>query len=146
MWKSIRIITNYAYAGNGNDGGGGVFVEGVRVELGAKVEKVIEGLRRWLIIADPGIGYSKHLNGNLEVFREAVQIVEDVQIGDGKVLFNIISFYRFWRYVFCPSPWTEAKDRSWVTAAAVQQNPLIVRVHDVREMMDVIHVTDAIWF
>ena len=45
---------------------------------------------------------------------------------------------------------TKAKDRSWATSAAVstsvQQNPLIVRVHDVREMMDVVHVTDAIWF
>jgi len=36
-----------------------------------------------------------------------------------------------------------------VTAAAVstvQQGALIVHVHDVREMMDVVHVTDAIWF
>lgn len=45
---------------------------------------------------------------------------------------------------------TKAQDRSWATAAAVstsvQQNPLIVRVHDVREMIDVVHVTDAIWF
>lgn len=84
-----KDYTNYAYAGNGNDG---IFVEGVRVELGAKVEKVIkEGVRRWLIIADPGIGFSKPLHGNLEVLREAVQIVEDVLIGDGKCC-HIISF------------------------------------------------------
>lgn len=80
----VRInkdYTKYAYAGNGNDG---IFVEGVRVELGAKVEKVIkEGVRRWLIIADPGIGFSKPLHGNLEVLREAAQIVEDMQVGDG---------------------------------------------------------------
>lgn len=45
---------------------------------------------------------------------------------------------------------TEPNDRCWATAAAVsssvQQGALIVRVHDVREMMDVVHVTDAIWF
>ena len=45
---------------------------------------------------------------------------------------------------------TNANDRCWATAAAVstavQQNSLIVRVHDVREMMDVVHATDAIWF
>jgi len=45
---------------------------------------------------------------------------------------------------------TEAKDRSWATAAAVstsvQQGALIVRVHDVKEMMDIVRVTDAIWF
>ena len=73
--------TAYAYAGNGNDG---IFVEGIRVELGATVEKVIkEGVRRWLIIADPGIGYSKSLPGNLEVLREAAQIGKDMLIGHG---------------------------------------------------------------
>lgn len=45
---------------------------------------------------------------------------------------------------------TQAKDRCWATAAAVstsvQQGALIVRVHDVSEMMDVVRVTDAIWF
>ena len=76
--------TKYAYAGNGKDG---IFVEGVRVELGAKVEKVIkEGIRRWLIIADPGVCYSKPLYGNLEVLREASKVVEDVLIGDSKYL------------------------------------------------------------
>ena len=86
--------TNYAYAGNGNDDG--IFVEGVRVELGAKVEKVIkEGVRRWLIIADPGIGYSKPLHGNLEVLRDAVKIVEDVLIGDGKCCASLSFLYRF---------------------------------------------------
>lgn len=73
--------TAYAYAGKGNDG---IFLEGVRVELGAKVERVIrEGVRRWLIIADPGIGFSKPLCGNLEVLREAAQLVEDRLIGHG---------------------------------------------------------------
>ena len=190
--KLNKDYSNYAYVGNGeNDdddgGGGGMFVEGVRVELGAKVEKVIkEGVRRWLVIADPGIGFSKPLQGNLEILREAVKIVENVLIGDGKVIVNIISFqiltfpfpsplylkehkYRnplagfplligvskksFLGYVLASGPnarQTQAKDRTWATAAAVstsvQQNPLIVRVHDVREMMDVVNVTDAIWF
>ena len=86
-----KDYTNYVYAGNGNDDG--IFVEAIRVELGAKVEKVIkEGVRRWLIIADPGVGFSKPLRGNLEVLREAVQIVEDVTIGDGKRC-HIISFW-----------------------------------------------------
>jgi dihydroneopterin aldolase/2-amino-4-hydroxy-6-hydroxymethyldihydropteridine diphosphokinase/dihydropteroate synthase len=76
-----KDYSNYAYA---EDDGISVVVEGVRVELGAKVEKVIKekGVRRWLIIADPGIGFSKPLHGNLEILREAAQIVEDVLIGD----------------------------------------------------------------
>jgi dihydroneopterin aldolase/2-amino-4-hydroxy-6-hydroxymethyldihydropteridine diphosphokinase/dihydropteroate synthase len=44
---------------------------------------------------------------------------------------------------------TEAKERTWATAAAVscavQQGALIVRVHDVKEMADVIKVADALW-
>ena len=88
--------TDYAYAAGNGGNGDGIFVEGIRVELGEKVEKVIkEGVRRWLIIADPGIGYSKSLPGNLEVLRGAAEIVKDVQIGDGKVPVNIISFSRF---------------------------------------------------
>ena len=108
--KINKDYTNYAYAGNGNNdddggGGGGIFVEGIRVELGAKVEKVIkEGVRRWLIIADPGIGYSKPLHGNLEVLREAVKIVEDVEIGDGNVLFII--FFSLDSDEFSPPPST----------------------------------------
>ena len=88
--KINKDYTNYAYAGNGNNNNGDcIFVE-VPVELGANVENIIKkGVRQWLIIADPGIGYSKPLSGNLEVLREAVKIVEYVQIGDGKMLFNI---------------------------------------------------------
>jgi dihydroneopterin aldolase/2-amino-4-hydroxy-6-hydroxymethyldihydropteridine diphosphokinase/dihydropteroate synthase len=44
---------------------------------------------------------------------------------------------------------TEPKERTWATAAAVscavQQGALIVRVHDVKEMADVIKVADALW-
>ena len=76
-----RNYTAYAYAGNENDG---IYIEGVRIELGAKVERVIkEGVRRWLVIADPGVGFSKPLAGNLEILREAGQIVEDMLIGHG---------------------------------------------------------------
>lgn len=64
-----------------------------------------------------------------------------------------VSKKSFLGYVLASGPnarQTKAEDRNWATAAAVstsvQQNPLIVRVHDVREMMDVVHITDAIWF
>jgi dihydroneopterin aldolase / 2-amino-4-hydroxy-6-hydroxymethyldihydropteridine diphosphokinase / dihydropteroate synthase len=88
--KVNKDYTSYSYACN-ESGGDGIFVEGIRVELGAKVEKVMkEGVRRWLIIADPGVGFSKPLHGNLEVIREAAQIVEDMLIGHG------------WYYIYLP--------------------------------------------
>lgn len=44
---------------------------------------------------------------------------------------------------------TEARERGWATAAsvacAVQQHALVVRVHDVKQMRDVIGVAEALW-
>jgi len=75
----------YKYAED-NCGRGSV-LEGVRVELGAKVDQVVlgsGGVRRWFVIADPGIGFSKTLDGNLELLRSAKDVVASVEIGDGE--------------------------------------------------------------
>jgi dihydropteroate synthase len=44
---------------------------------------------------------------------------------------------------------TVAKDRVWATttavACAVQQGAMIVRVHDTKEMADVVRIADALW-
>ena len=66
--------------------GRGAVLEGVQVELGSKVDRIVlgkGGLRRWSIIVDPGIGFSKSLEDNLELLRSARDIVADVHIGDG---------------------------------------------------------------
>ena len=75
----------YGYAGLR-----GAVVEGVRVELGQKVDKVVMGrggVRRWLVVVDPGVGFSKTVEGNLEVLRDAKMIVEDVLVGQGLLFF-----------------------------------------------------------
>ena len=62
-------------------------LEGVRVELGAKIDQIVigkGGVRRWLVIVDPGIGFSKTLQGNIEVLRNARSIVADILVGDAK--------------------------------------------------------------
>lgn len=64
----------------------GSVLEGVCVELGEKVNLIVKGkggVRRWLVIVDPGIGFSKTLNGNLEVLRQGRSITADVIIGKG---------------------------------------------------------------
>ncbi|EFI27520.1 folic acid synthesis protein [Coprinopsis cinerea okayama7 len=69
----------YEYAGPNE-----AVLEGVRVELGEKVEKIVKGkggVRRWSVIVDPGIGFSKTLDGNLEVLRHASQVVDAPFIG-----------------------------------------------------------------
>ena len=66
-------------------------MEGVRTELGDKVERIVKGkggLRRWLVIVDPGIGFSKTVTDNLELLRNGSKVVENTEIGQGK--YNVV--------------------------------------------------------
>jgi dihydroneopterin aldolase/2-amino-4-hydroxy-6-hydroxymethyldihydropteridine diphosphokinase/dihydropteroate synthase len=48
--------------------------EGVQVELAEKVEAIVGGkggVRRWFVIADPGIGFSRTVGENCALLREA---------------------------------------------------------------------------
>ncbi|KAM6501277.1 Dihydropteroate synthase-like protein [Amanita muscaria] len=145
-----KDYTMYSYAEE-------AVVEGVRIELGDKVERVVRGkggLRRWMVIVDIGIGFSKTVEGNLELLRSATRITEKTSrnplagfpqlLGASRKSFlgNLLAEGDRGRK-------TEPKERTWATAAtvacSVQQEALVVRVHDVKEMADVVRVSDAIW-
>lgn len=103
------------------------------------------GIRRWRIILDPGIGFAKTLEQNLELLQHFGEL-------------------RHWK-ALRTYPWlvgssrkgfigkitgvTDAKDRVSGTAAtvtaAVQGGAEIVRVHDVKEMMEVVKMADAMY-
>lgn len=71
----------YSYAGENE----APVLEGVKVELGEKVEFLVKhGIRRWFVIVDPGIGFSKTVEGNLELLRNAGRVVSDAEIGSGE--------------------------------------------------------------
>ncbi|KAL4269233.1 DHPS family protein [Pleurotus pulmonarius] len=151
----------YSYAG----GGQAPVLEGVKVELGEKVEYLVKhGIRRWFVIVDPGIGFSKTVEGNLEILRNAGRVVSDAEIGDDKLntrrrnpLFGYPILIGASRKSFLGEILsrgehgrkTTPKERGWATAAAVacavQQKALAVRVHDTREMSDVVRISEAIW-
>jgi dihydroneopterin aldolase/2-amino-4-hydroxy-6-hydroxymethyldihydropteridine diphosphokinase/dihydropteroate synthase len=79
-----KDYSTYAYA---EKTGTPAIVEGVRVELGEKVERIIKGkggVRRWLVIADPGIGFSKTVEDNLKLLKFGARVVDDVKVGRGK--------------------------------------------------------------
>lgn len=84
--------------------GGGAVLEGVRIELGSKVEKIVKGkgsLRRWMVIVDPGIGFSKTLEGNLEVLRDAAEVVNYIERkGESSFPVRYLAFSE-WGCVFC---------------------------------------------
>jgi dihydroneopterin aldolase / 2-amino-4-hydroxy-6-hydroxymethyldihydropteridine diphosphokinase / dihydropteroate synthase len=145
----------------------GSVVRGVTHELGRKVEAVVRGpggVRRWLVLVDPGIGFSKSVEGNLEVLHDAASITANVRTEDG--VWNPLHGYpqlvgpsrkSFLGTILSRSDnegtyqgrQTTPKERGWATAAAVagavQQGATVVRVHDVLELGDVVRVADAIW-
>lgn len=157
----------YNYAADAR--GRGVVLEGVRVELGKKVDAVVKGkggLRRWFVIVDPGIGFSKTVEGNLELLRESSSIVDPTKtVGEEKAP-NPLAGYpvligaskkSFLGLVLSQKDATgtyegrETKpvERNFATGAAVacavQQGATVVRVHDVLEMGDVVRVASQLW-
>jgi len=164
----VILMHSRGDAGQNKDYSGyGSVVQGVAQELGEKVEAIVRGpggLRRWLVMVDPGIGFSKSLDGNLQLLRDASSITANERTLNGawnplrgypqligvsrkSFLGNILSqptedgTYQ--------GRQTTPKERGWATAAAVtsavQQGAAVVRVHDVAELGDVVRVADSIW-
>jgi dihydroneopterin aldolase/2-amino-4-hydroxy-6-hydroxymethyldihydropteridine diphosphokinase/dihydropteroate synthase len=139
-------------------------LEGIRVELGEKVDAIVKGkngLRRWFVIVDPGVGFSKTLEGNLEILRHASLITKagehrrnplagyPLLIGASKKSFLGAILAEADKSGTYEGRTTEPKERGWATAAAVacaiQQEAAVVRVHDILEMGDVVRVASALW-
>lgn len=151
-----KSYSDYSYAGEGK---GQDVLEGARVELGEKVDAAVRGrggLRRWLVIVDPGIGFSKSLEGNLLMLRRASSLtaMKDNNVLGGfpqligaskKSFLGTILRNRVGSY---PGRETTPGERGWATAAAVScvvhQRVAAVRVHDVLEMGDVVRIGDSL--
>lgn len=151
---------------------GGV-VSGVRRELVESVRAALKaGVKRWNIILDPGIGFAKDCQGNLELLAGLGELTaprhgqidgqEDVEgpraqlenfpllVGPSRKRFvgTLVGAGRSANAEETVS--VPAKERAWGTAAAVSACVGsavvdVVRVHDVAEMRDVISVADGIY-
>ncbi|PVG01625.1 Dihydropteroate synthase [Serendipita vermifera] len=161
MHSRGKANRNKDYSNYGHD-----VIEGVRFELGARVERALKaGVRRWNIILDPGIGFSKSVEDNLRLIRHHAKLNMSQTI-DGTSSHSLRDSPRPGLVGFPTLVGTSrkgflgevmarevarknAKTRDWATAAAVtslvQQGVDIVRVHSVEAMRDVIKVADAIW-
>ncbi|HEY9649398.1 MAG TPA: dihydropteroate synthase, partial [Coleofasciculaceae cyanobacterium] len=107
-------------------------------QIAAAVEA---GIERSRLIVDPGIGFAKTAEQNLEILRHLPKMRSlDVPILVGPSRKNFIG-----RILNQPDP----KRRVWGTAAAccsaIAGGADILRVHDVLEMRDICLVADAIW-
>lgn len=103
------------------------------------------GVRRWRIILDPGIGFAKTQEQNLELLRN----FEELRRYPGLEGLPWLLGTSRKAFIGRITGVKEARERVWGTAAsvaaAVQGGADIVRVHDVREMAQVAKMADAIW-
>lgn len=121
-------------------------LEGVGSELLSRVQAAEDaGIRRWRIIVDPGIGFAKTQEQNLELLRRFAELREYPGL---EGLPWLVGTSRK-RFIGTITGVKDASKRAWGTAAAVtaavQGGAEVVRVHDVDEMRKVVRVADAIW-
>ncbi|KAF3913444.1 hypothetical protein AA313_de0200518 [Arthrobotrys entomopaga] len=121
-------------------------VETVGRELEETLDKALKvGIKRWKIILDPGIGFAKNQEHNLEILRNFSKL------RDRKGLNGIpwlVGPSRK-RFIGDITGVEKPDERQWGTGAAITAcvagGADIVRVHDVDEMAKVCKMADAIW-
>lgn len=121
-------------------------VNGVAQELSERLQAALAvGIPPWRIILDPGLGFAKSYEQNLDLLRSLRQ-------------FRSFPLLRNYPWLMGPSrkgfvgkstEVTEASKRSYGTAATVtasiEGGADIVRIHDVAEMVQVTKMADAIY-
>jgi 2-amino-4-hydroxy-6-hydroxymethyldihydropteridine diphosphokinase / dihydropteroate synthase len=103
------------------------------------------GIYRWRIILDPGIGFAKTTEQNLEILRR----LDELRDWPGlRGLPWLVGSSRK-NFIGKITGVEKASKRVWGTAAtvaaAIQGGADIVRVHDVEKMVQVAKMSDAIW-
>lgn len=118
----------------------------VASELAARVAAAeAAGIRRWRIILDPGIGFAKTMEQNLEILRR----MDDLRHWPGLENLPWLVGASRKKFIGRITGVDKPSERTWGTAAtvaaAVQGGADVVRVHDVAEMAAVTKMADAIW-
>ncbi|OJD16235.1 dihydropteroate synthase [Emergomyces pasteurianus Ep9510] len=130
--------------GHGRESG---VVDGVANELLERVRAAENaGVRRWRIILDPGIGFAKNQAQNLELLRNMHCLKGEFE---GLSYFPWLVGTSRKGFVGRITGVTKPDERVWGTAAAVTVavggGADVVRVHDLKEMSQVVKMADAIY-
>jgi dihydropteroate synthase len=144
-------------------------VGGVRKELAEAVRKALNaGIKRWNIILDPGIGFSKDLQGNLALLKDLpavtgrrsprfttfshadpdafTSIDEDADLLKGfPVLVGVSRKGFIGKITGQQTPKDREYANSAIHALAIANGASILRVHDVSAARDAARITDAIY-
>ena len=103
------------------------------------------------MILDPGIGFAKTQDHNLDLLQRPFKSFRSNPGGAGRSVMHMPTLYGCSRKSFIGNITgvSEPKDRIWGTAAAVTASIWckadIVRVHDVEEMAQVAKMADAVY-
>ena len=119
----------------------------VRKVLTESVSRLIsQGVRRWYITIDPGIGFAKTAEQNFELLRKLSELCSPGSPLRGIPILVGPSRKGFLRMTTGKE---DPKDRVWATAAACSASVVggaaIIRVHDVKEMKDVVSTSDLLY-
>ncbi|ODV81622.1 folic acid synthesis protein [Suhomyces tanzawaensis NRRL Y-17324] len=139
-------------------------INGISRELSLQMLKAFKaGVKKWQIIADPGIGFAKNLPQNLSIIRHASTfkkysvLVNETDPTDNSVTHSYLSFNGLTtllgpsrkKFLGTLTDQPVAANRVISTASAIiaciEQNTDIVRVHDVKEAKEAIKIGDAIY-
>lgn len=136
--ETMNTLTDYSQSGG--------LIPTIANDLLARIAEAQEaGVRKWRIILDPGIGFAKTGEQNLEILRR----FDELKNWPGLETFPWLVGSSRKGFVGKITGVEEPKERVWGTAAtvvaAVQGGADIVRVHDVKEMQQVAKMADAIW-
>ena len=121
-------------------------IGGVGRELSKRVKAAeAAGVRPWRIVLDPGLGFAKTQDQNLELLRR----LNELRMYEGVEGFPWLVGTSRKSFIGKITGVQKADKRAWGTAAAVTASIMggadIVRVHDVAEMAQVAKMADAIF-
>ena len=123
---------------------------GVRDELEVTVERALAaGIRRWNIILDPGIGFAKTGEENVELLRDLpLALGREGPTESPLAHFPSLVGLSRKRFLGTLTGREDAMERDWATAAGVsvcvEKGADIIRCHEGR-MGDVVKVADAVY-
>lgn len=135
-------------------------IYGISRELAILIFKAFDhGVKKWQIILDPGIGFSKNIHQNLSIIRNAsffkLYALQKNDLPNSE--YNYLSFATFPMLIgtsrkgflgkICnePVPSERKLSSSASLVACVQQDIDIARVHDVEESSKALAVADALY-
>ncbi|KAK6333875.1 trifunctional dihydropteroate synthetase [Orbilia blumenaviensis] len=121
-------------------------IETVGRELEERLDAALKaGVKRWKIILDPGLGFAKTTQHNLEILRNFSKLRARKKLVGIPWLIGPSRKKFIGEITGVP----DAAQRQWGTGAAVTASVAggvdIIRVHDIDEMTKVAKMADAIW-